>query len=53
MKLADTGETVTAELVAGILDEETERLRGEVRRGSFRALLPAGQEADRRHVPSR
>ena len=28
--LADTGETVTSELVARILDEEIERLRGEV-----------------------
>jgi malate synthase len=30
VKLADTGETVTTELVSRILDEETERLRGEV-----------------------
>jgi malate synthase len=30
VKLADTGETVTTELVARLLDEEVERLRGEV-----------------------
>jgi malate synthase len=30
VKLADTGETVTTELVSRLLDEETERLRGEV-----------------------
>jgi malate synthase len=30
VKLADTGETVTAELVSRLLDEEVERLRGEV-----------------------
>jgi len=30
VKLADTGETVTADLVARLLDEEAERLRGEV-----------------------
>jgi malate synthase len=35
IKLADTGETVTAELISRLLDEETERLRGEVPEGSF------------------
>jgi len=35
IKLADTGETVTAELISGLLDEEAERLRGEVPEGSF------------------
>ncbi len=30
VKLADTGETVTTELVSRLLDEEVERLRGEV-----------------------
>jgi len=30
VRLADTGETVTTELVSRLLDEETERLRGEV-----------------------
>jgi malate synthase len=30
VKLADTGETVTTELVARLLDEEVDRLRGEV-----------------------
>jgi malate synthase len=30
VKLADTGETVTTELVSRLLDEEAERLRGEV-----------------------
>src|SRR6476469_1517277 len=34
-KLADTGETGTAELISRLLDEETERLRGEVPEGSF------------------
>ena len=33
--LADTGETVTAELVSRLLDEEVERLRGEVPADSF------------------
>ena len=33
--LADTGETVTAELVSRLLDEEVERLRGEVAPDSF------------------
>ena len=41
--LADTGETVTRELVSRLLDEETERLRGEVDAGAVRAVLPAGQ----------
>jgi len=35
IKLADTGETVTAELISRLLDEEAERLRGEVADGSF------------------
>jgi malate synthase len=33
--LADTGRTVTRELVSGILAEETERLRGEVGEDAF------------------
>jgi len=33
--LADTGETVTAELVSRLLDEEVECLRGEVAPDSF------------------
>ena len=40
--LSDTGETVTRELVSRLLDEETERLRGEVPADRFEALyLPA------------
>src|SRR5215216_6044870 len=42
VKLADTGETVTAELVSRLLDEEVERLRGEVPTDRFeRYYLPA------------
>ena len=42
--LADTGETVTTELVARLLDEETERLRAEVDPEQFeRYYLPAKQ----------
>ena len=35
VKLADTGETVTTELVSRLLDEEVERLRGEVQPEDF------------------
>ena len=42
--LADTGETVTRELAAAVLDEEVERLRGEVDAERFeRCYLPAKQ----------
>ena len=42
--LADTGNTVTAELVDQILAEETERLRGEVDPAEFeRHYLPASR----------
>ena len=42
--LADTGETVTAELVARVLDEETEGLRAQVDPEQFeRYYLPAKQ----------
>ncbi len=35
VQLADTGQTVTKELVAALLDEEVERLRGEVPAETF------------------
>jgi malate synthase len=42
VQLADTGETVTKELVARILDEEVEKLRGQVDPGQFEKFyLPA------------
>ena len=42
VELADTGETVTAELVERLLEEETDRLRGEVPAETFeRHYLPA------------
>jgi malate synthase len=42
--LADTGRTVTRELVAGILAEETEKLRGEVGEDAFaKHYLPASK----------
>ncbi len=42
--LTDTGETVVRELVSRLLDEETERLRGEVKAELFeRYYLPARQ----------
>lgn len=42
--LADTGHTVTSELVSRILEEETERLRGEVGEETFVAhYLPASR----------
>ena len=53
VKLADTGETVTADLVARLLDEEAERLRGQVPPETYLALLRAGQEVDQRPVSSR
>jgi malate synthase len=44
VKLADTGEVVTAELVSRILDEETEGLRSQVDPEQFeRYYLPAKQ----------
>ena len=42
--LADTGNTVTRELVTQILAEETEKLRGEVGEEAFATLLPARQQ---------
>ncbi len=42
--LADTGETVTRELVARILDEEVERLRGEVDPEAFAAHYLAARQ---------
>ena len=51
--LADTGRTVTAELVAGILAEETEKLRGEVGEDAFAKHYLPGQQAHRRHLPLR
>ncbi len=42
VQLADSGETVTADLVHRLLDEETERLRGEVDPATFeRYYVPA------------
>ena len=42
--LADTGRTVTRELVTGILAEETEKLRGEVGEDAFaKHYLPASE----------
>ncbi len=42
VRLSDTGETVTRELVARLIDEETERLRGEVSTEQFeRFYVPA------------
>ena len=42
--LADTGRTVTRELVSGILAEETEKLRGEVGEEAFaKHYLPASK----------
>ena len=51
--LADTGETVTRDLVARLLDEESERLEGEVDPDVVRAVLPAGEAAGQRLVPER
>ena len=51
--LADTGETVTRELVARLLDEEAERLRGEVPAEQFERYYLPGQGADRRPLPER
>ena len=42
--LADTGETVTKELVARILDEEVDKLREQVPGRAVREVLPAGQQ---------
>ena len=50
--LADTGNTVTRELVARILGEETEKLRSEFGR-AVPPLLQAGQRPDRGHLPVR
>ena len=41
--LADSGETVTKELVARILDEETERAARAGAGRAVREVLPAGQ----------
>ena len=44
VKLADTGETVTTELVSRLLDEEVERLRGEVPSEDFERYYQPAQK---------
>ena len=49
--LADTGNTVTRELVEKILAEETEKLRGESDEENFEKFYLPASQADRRHLP--
>jgi len=51
--LADTGRTVTRELVSAILAEETGETPGRGGRGRVREALPARQQAHRRPLPVR
>jgi hypothetical protein len=48
--LADTGETVSTELVSRLLDEEVDRLRGEVPPEVFEPYYQPAKEVDQRHV---